>query len=140
MRYALRAAVSVATGLCCFGYWPLPVATVLRPFCRPRGALSAGAATSVLEGFLIDQAISILAQAKLRRLAKLYDLEFSRDKKEDHEDSTTRTEHQDRILFVAWFRTIIWWTLHGWSKATIEPEISPCVVGFDLTPDPESSR
>ena len=101
------------------------VATALRPFWLSRGAPTAAAATSVLEGFLIDQAISILAQAKLRRLAKLYDLEFSRDQKEDHEDSTTRTEHQDRILFVSWSGTIIWWTLHGWSKITIEPSISP---------------
>ena len=94
MRYALRAAVSVATGLCCFGYLPLPVATVLRFLPSPRRP-TAAAATSNLEGSLDDQAISILAQAKLRRLAKLHVFEFSRDKKEDHEDSTTRTEHQD---------------------------------------------
>ena len=35
VRYALRAAVAVATGLCCFGYGPLFVATVLRPFAVP---------------------------------------------------------------------------------------------------------
>ena len=114
MRYALGAAVSVATGLCCFGYLPFPVATVLRFLPSPRRP-TAAAATSILEGSLDDQAISILAQAKLRILATPCALKFSVLEKEDkdYEDSTTRTEHQDQILFVAWYGTITWWTLHG---------------------------
>ena len=68
---------------------------------------TAAAATSVLEGSLDDQAISILAQAKPRSLTKQRALEILDNKKEDHEDSTTRTEHQDRILFVAWSGTLI---------------------------------
>ena len=59
------------------------------PFCRPRGAPTAAAATSVLEGFLIDQAISILAQAKPRSLAKLCALEICDNKKK-----TTKTQRQ----------------------------------------------
>ena len=115
MRYALGAAVSVATGLCCFGYLPFPVATVLRFLPSPRRP-TAAAATSILEGSLDDQAISILAQAKLRILAMSCAEQFNileKKKDKDYEDSTTRTEHQDQILFVAWCGTITWWTLQG---------------------------
>ena len=52
MRYALCAAVAVATGLCFFCYGPPLVATALRPFWLFRGVLAAAAATSNLEGVL----------------------------------------------------------------------------------------
>ena len=50
MRYALCAAVAVATGLCFFCYGPPLVATALRPFWLFRGVLAAAAATSNWEG------------------------------------------------------------------------------------------
>ena len=86
---------------------------------------TAAAATSILEGSLDDQAISILAQAKLRILATPYALKFSvleekRDK--DYEDSTTRIGDQDRILFVAWSRAIIGGHSSGVRKLRSNPE------------------
>ena len=85
---------------------------------------TAAAATSILEGSLDDQAISILAQAKLRSLAKLCAFEFSDTKKEDNEDSTTRIGDQDRILFVAWSRTIIGGHSSGVRRLRSNPEPS----------------
>ena len=69
MRYALCAAVAVATGLCFFCYGPPLVATALRPSWLFRGVLSAAAATfswKVLKRLII----SILAQDKPRLMMK----------------------------------------------------------------------
>ena len=54
MRYALCAAVAVATGLCFARYGPPPRCYSPAPFWLFRGVLAAAAATSNLEGVSND--------------------------------------------------------------------------------------
>ena len=83
MRYALCAAVAVATGLCFFCYGPPLVATALRPFWLFRGVLAAAAATSNLEGVLTTSHIHFgSSQAKTHKEAISYfDLNQSEEKR-----------------------------------------------------------